>query len=112
MPATTTTCPNCGAAAEGRFCSACGTALAGAACANCAAPLTPGSRFCHRGGPPAGATPPGGSRGIAAVMPWAVAALALASMLALVVGQRFGSRPSGATDVLDGANGQGSTVIT
>ena len=35
-----------------------------------------------------------------------------ASVIALVVGQRFGQRPSGATDVLDGANAQGSTVIT
>jgi hypothetical protein len=48
------------------------------------------------------------------VLPWAVAALALVSLIALVVGQRFGARPSGGstTEVLDGANGQGTTVIT
>lgn len=111
-PALPTTCPTCGAPAEGRFCSSCGTALSGATCATCAAALTPGSRFCHRCGTPAGAAPAGGPRGLGAVIPWAVAALALASLIALVVGQRFGQRPSGTTDVLDGANGQGSTIIS
>lgn len=112
MTAPTTTCPNCGAAAEGRFCSSCGTALAGASCGTCSAALTPGSRFCHRCGTPAGSTAPATTRGFGAVLPWAVAALALASLIALVVGQRFGARPAGTTDVLDGANGQGSTVIS
>jgi hypothetical protein len=44
-----------------------------------------------------------------------VAALALVSLTALVVGQRFGARdnpPSASTDVLDGANMQGSTPIS
>jgi hypothetical protein len=45
-------------------------------------------------------------------MPWAVAAIALVALIALVVGQRFGSRPTGTTDVLDGANAQGSTPIS
>jgi hypothetical protein len=74
--------------------------------------MTPGSRFCHRCGTPAGASSAAPSRGFAGVLPWAVAALALVSLIALVVGQRFGARASGTTDVLDGANGQGSTVIT
>jgi uncharacterized membrane-anchored protein len=49
------------------------------------------------------------------MMPWAVAALALVCLIALVVGQRFGARATDAapaTEVLDGANGQGSTVIS
>jgi hypothetical protein len=46
------------------------------------------------------------------VIPWAVAALALASLLAMLVGQRYGARPGGTTDVLDGANAQGSAVIS
>lgn len=50
------------------------------------------------------------------MLPWAVAALALVSLIALVVGQRFGARTSssaaGTTEVLDGANGQGRTVIS
>jgi hypothetical protein len=114
-PGTSSTCPSCGAAASGRFCASCGTALAGASCASCAAPLTPGAHFCHRCGTAAGATgsgAPAAPRGIAGVVPWAVAALALVSLIALVVGQRFGGRPTGTTDVLEGANGQGTTVIT
>lgn len=48
------------------------------------------------------------------MLPWAVAALALVSLIALVVGQRFGARSSelATTDVLTGANGQGATIIT
>jgi hypothetical protein len=41
-----------------------------------------------------------------------VAAIALVALIALVVGQRFGARPSGTSDVLDGANAQGATPIT
>ena len=40
------------------------------------------------------------------MVPWAVAALALVSLIALVVGQRFGSRPSGDGDIAEGSNGQ------
>jgi hypothetical protein len=108
-------CPSCGAPASGRFCSSCGTALAGAVCATCASPLTPGARFCHRCGTAAGATSAAPSRGLANALPWAVAALALVSLTALVVGQRFGARNTGASataDVLDGANMQGSTPIS
>ena len=110
----TSRCPACGAPASGRFCSSCGTALAGATCATCSASLTPGARFCHRCGTPAGAPSAARSRGFASALPWAVAALALVSLTALVVGQRFGARgnPSAPTaDVLDGANMQGATPI-
>ncbi|HEV7994464.1 MAG TPA: zinc ribbon domain-containing protein [Gemmatimonadaceae bacterium] len=108
-------CPSCGAPASGRFCSSCGTALAGATCATCSSPLTPGARFCHRCGTAAGATAAAPSRGLANALPWAVAALALVSLTALVVGQRFGARGTGSSataDVLDGANMQGSTPIS
>lgn len=107
-------CPSCGAPASGRFCSSCGTALAGAVCATCATSLTPGARFCHRCGTPAGATSAAPTRGFANALPWAVAALALVSLTALVVGQRFGARntASATADVLDGANMQGSTPIS
>jgi hypothetical protein len=111
----TARCPSCGAPASGRFCSSCGTTLAGATCATCDAPLTPGARFCHRCGTPAGAPSSAPARGFASALPWAVAALALVSLTALVVGQRFGNRStpaSATTDVLDGANGQGTTVIS
>ena len=89
------TCPTCGAQADGRFCSSCGTALADAACNNCGAPLTPGARFCHRCGTPAGAAR-ASSRGVSSGLPWAVAAIALVALIALVVGQRFGNRSAAA----------------
>ncbi|PYP75729.1 MAG: hypothetical protein DMD35_20820 [Gemmatimonadetes bacterium] len=110
----TSRCPSCGAPASGRFCSSCGTALAGATCATCFASLTPGARFCHRCGTPAGAPSTAPSRGLASALPWAVAAIALVSLTALVVGQRFGARGNSdapTTEVLDGANMQGATPI-
>ena len=97
----TSACPNCGAAANGRFCSSCGTALAGATCTGCGTPLTPGARFCHRCGTPAGSAPVS-NRGFASGLPWAVAAIALVALIALVVGQRFGGR--GATEQTAGAD--------
>lgn len=104
MTVPATTCPNCGAPASGRFCSGCGTTLAGASCATCAAALSPGARFCHRCGTPVGTAPAVARGGMAAVLPWALAAIALVALIALVVGQRFGARgapapaPSAATD--------------
>ena len=58
-----TTCPTCGAPAEGNFCSGCGAGLARRACAHCRADLSPQARFCHRCGqsvPAAGPVPPAG----------------------------------------------------
>ncbi len=52
------------------------------------------------------------SPGVGNALPWAVAAIALVALIALVAGQRFGARPSGTADVLDGANAQGPTPIT
>ena len=78
-----------------------------ATCANCSAALSPGARFCHRCGTPVGGTSPV-SKGLAGVLPWTVAALALVSLIALVVGQRFGARAGAApvSDVAEGSNGQ------
>jgi hypothetical protein len=57
----------------------------------CSDPLTPGARFCHRCGAPAGSTAVP-SRGFAGLLPWAVGAIALLSVIGLIVGQRFGAR--------------------
>ena len=83
----------------GRFCAECGAALDGAICAGCRTPLSPGAKFCHRCGTAAGATPTavaGSSpRAPANALPWAVAALSLLAVVALVAGQRFAAaRPS------------------
>ncbi len=83
------TCPSCGAAASGRFCSACGAALVGVPCASCGAQLTPGAKFCHRCGTPAGQSARD-ERSFSSALPWGVAAIALVALIALVAGQRFG----------------------
>jgi len=88
-------CPACQAPASGKFCSSCGAPLAGAQCGACATALTPGAKFCHRCGTPAGAkadprAPVAGTeRGLGSALPWAVAAIALVALIALVAGQRF-----------------------
>ncbi|NUO64854.1 MAG: zinc ribbon domain-containing protein [Gemmatimonadaceae bacterium] len=95
--ANTTTCPACGVAASGRFCAECGTPLGDTTCASCHAQLSAGAKFCHRCGTPVGerAPRPVGERGLAGAMPWAVAAISLLALVALVAGQRFArSRPA------------------
>src|SRR5688500_11389074 len=86
---TTTTCPACAAPASGQFCASCGASLSGASCSGCRAALTPGARFCHRCGTPAGATVPVTARAGRDPLPWAVALIALCALIALVGGQRF-----------------------
>jgi hypothetical protein len=100
---TTTTCPACGTAGSGHFCANCGASLQGAACAACNAPLSPGAKFCHRCGTPAGArgvvaarAAVGSGRGVATALPWTVAAIALLALIALSAGQRF-NRPVSST---------------
>ena len=97
MANASTTCPACGAAATGRFCAECGTPLGDTTCASCHAQLSPGAKFCHRCGTPVGerAPRPVGERGLAGAMPWAVAAISLLALVALIAGQRFArSRPA------------------
>jgi hypothetical protein len=64
--------------------------LQGAVCAVCRAPLTPGAKFCHRCGTPAGAGAVERQSGVGNALPWAVTAIALLALVALVAGQRFG----------------------
>ena len=97
-PIPSTSCPNCGAAASGRFCASCGVPLEGAVCAACGSALSAGARYCHRCGTAVGAVParPTKGRGGAAVLPWVVASIALLALIALVAGQRV-STPGGST---------------
>jgi hypothetical protein len=93
-PPAPATCPSCGATAAGKFCASCGAPLEGAACSACRASLTPGAKFCHRCGTPAGAITPS-ERAITTgnALPWAVAAIALLALIALAAGQRFARAP-------------------
>src|SRR5205814_1927179 len=72
--------------------------LAGAECAVCHTDLTPGAKFCHRCGTPAAASADGrqaagAERGLRAALPWAVAAITLVALIALLAGQHF-NRPN------------------
>ncbi|MEP6491558.1 MAG: zinc ribbon domain-containing protein [bacterium] len=87
-------CSSCGVLSTGKFCSNCGASLAGATCGSCDALLSPGAKFCHRCGTPAGADGPAAQRGFGAALPWAVAGIALLSVIALVAGQRFSRGPN------------------
>jgi hypothetical protein len=108
--AMTTTCPACGAAATGRFCAECGAPLGDATCATCHAALSPGAKFCHRCGTAVGerAPRPVGERGLAGALPWAVAAISLLALVALVAGQHFArSRPAAEQQVASADPGTG-----
>lgn len=101
----TTPCPRCQAPASGKFCANCGAPLEGARCAGCASYLTPGARFCHRCGlaagadaSPSAATPARGRGAGVDAVPWAVAAIALLAVVALVAGQNFRGSRGGALD--------------
>ena len=63
-------------------------------CSTCRAPLTPGAKFCHRCGSPAGAAHAAAAAtresGVGNALPWAVAGIALLALVALAAGQRFG----------------------
>lgn len=73
-------------------------------CAECGAQLSPGAQFCHRCGAAtsaAAAAAPnagGGDRGLAAVMPWAVAFVALLAMVAMVAGRNVGAAKGSGLD--------------
>ena len=96
---TTSTCPQCGAEASGRFCSSCAAPLADATCASCGAPITPGARFCHVCGKPSGgAASDASADGQRQVWPWILATVmggVMVAVIGYVVGQSSG-QPAGA----------------
>jgi hypothetical protein len=91
------TCPACGAPAAGRFCSSCGAVVDGAACAECRAPLSPGARYCHRCGTPAGGPVASRRAGPSSNLPWVIAAIAFLVPVGFFAGRYFSLRePQGA----------------
>ncbi|HEX8905278.1 MAG TPA: zinc ribbon domain-containing protein [Longimicrobiaceae bacterium] len=83
----TETCSACGAEASGRFCQHCGAAIS-AACRECGNPLPKGARFCNMCG--AAATPPATAATRTSPLPWIVAGVALAALVAVLVIPRLG----------------------
>jgi len=65
-------------------------------CAHCGAALGERGQFCHRCGTPRDGRPVASTTGaatpnsVATILPWAVAGIALLSLLAFIVGQNFG----------------------
>ncbi|MBA3558928.1 MAG: zinc ribbon domain-containing protein [Gemmatimonadaceae bacterium] len=93
-------CPSCSLPASGRFCANCGSTLAGATCSACDTAITPGAKFCHRCGTPAGASRARirETRGLTTALPWAVAGIALVALIAMLAGQRFNARSATTLD--------------
>ena len=92
-----TVCPSCGAAATGRYCASCGAPLAGAKCAACSADLSPGAKFCHRCGAPAGSAATT-VQPRTNTLPWIVAALAFLALFAMAAGRGFNASRGSALD--------------
>lgn len=101
---TTTECPTCGSAAQGKFCANCGQPLGPRSCVRCQAPLSPGARFCHRCGTAAAAAPaPGGRTERTAWIVAGAVALGLVGMVAwrVLAGVAMPARPD--TGLANGA---------
>ncbi len=56
--------------------------------------LTPGAKFCHRCGTAAGTGGAPRADSTSSALPWAIAGIALVSLIALLAGQRFRSAPA------------------
>jgi hypothetical protein len=98
MPSSVSTCATCGASGSGNFCAACGTPRGGAPCSRCGAALPAGARFCPTCGRSPGGGPP---RGTAAPdrLPWTVAGIALAGLLAVLLFTLVRQAPARSPDV-------------
>lgn len=93
-----TTCPSCGAAANGHYCASCGAPLAGAKCVSCSAELSSGAKFCHRCGAGVGSGGATASQSRTSSLPWIVAALAFLALFAMAAGRGFNARRGSAID--------------
>lgn len=82
-----TTCPRCGAEANGNFCASCGASLTPATCPTCGSATAPGARFCTACGTtlaaesavaPAAVPPAGDSR-----VAWWIAGVTMVALITL-----------------------------
>lgn len=91
-------CPSCGKPASGRFCTECGGVVGEARCGVCEVGLTPGAKFCHDCGAPAGAVDPrrqlAARTPTAAVpttnLPWIAGAFVFVTVVVIFAAQRAG----------------------
>lgn len=95
-------CPSCGTPAIGRYCVECGAVVRAASCQNCSASLTPGAKFCHDCGSPAGANRGQSVRPARAQkaegvptnnLPWIAGGLAFLTLVVVFAAQRAGQTP-------------------
>src|SRR6185295_1365893 len=92
----TSTCPSCGAPANGKFCGQCGARLAPVACAQCGATVQAGARFCGTCGTPVGTVGKATGGAGKSMLPFAMAAGA-GLVVALIIAYRGGQTPAAAT---------------
>ena len=71
------------------------TTPASSSCAVCKAALSPGARFCHRCGTPAGARPEAPTAGTSTVLPWSIAAVSLIILITLVATRTWQASTAG-----------------
>lgn len=103
-PSKSIPCPSCGAPASGRFCTECGAVVREARCGVCGTSLTPGAKFCHDCGAPAGAQV--AARAVAARttpleppsrrnnLPWILGGVAFITLVVIFAAQRAGQEPT------------------
>jgi hypothetical protein len=91
---TSSTCPNCGARASGKFCNQCGASLATGACNSCGSALPAGARFCNDCGAAVGAAggaariaSPKAASSVSTYAPWVVATVLLFSVVGYFAGR-------------------------
>lgn len=95
-------CPSCGTPAAGRFCTECGAVVREVPCGNCGTSLTPGAKFCHDCGAPAGASQVQATRVVRAAkaepartnnLPWIAGGLTFLVLVVVFAAQRAGQEP-------------------
>jgi len=96
-------CAACATPGRGRYCSNCGASLESSKCEGCGAQLSPGARFCHSCGRPAGNALPLSMVPLmrtsgASSLPWIVAAIAIFALLSFFAGSAFNARRGSSLD--------------
>src|SRR5688572_8379746 len=123
-PSASIPCPSCGTPATGRFCTECGAVVREAQCGVCGVSLTPGAKFCHDCGAPAGARGAQQRAPVArtthagsaprSTLPWMLAVLAAVTLAVIFAAQQAGevAAPAPAPMATGGAAGVDISSMT